>query len=165
MKIMDSEKKALIQDAVKRLTAYKKRAYIAQISFDYFQGNARKTEREMGWGRAGIKTGLKEKETGIQCLDNDRGAGRKRTEDKLLNLSDDMRSLADLQTQADPSMKSSSLTYTRITAKTMRRALMEEKGYSHEELPTEVTIGNILNRLGYNLKRVQKAKPEKKLKK
>jgi hypothetical protein len=34
----------------------------------------------------------------------------------------------------------------------MRQALIEEKGYTHEELPTEVTIGNILNRLGYNLK-------------
>ncbi len=31
-------------------------------------------------------------------------------------------------------------------------------------LPCEATIGNILNRLGYNLKRVLKAKPEKKIK-
>jgi hypothetical protein len=165
MKRMDSEKKALIKDAAKRLTGYKKRDYIAQISLDYFQGNARKTEREMGWGRVCIKTGLKEMETGIRCLDNYKGAGRKRTEDKLLNLSDDMKLLADLQTQADPSMKSSTLTYTRITAKRMRKALIEEKGYTDEELPSEVTISNILNRLGYNLKRVQKAKPQKKLKK
>jgi ABC-type uncharacterized transport system ATPase subunit len=76
-----------------------------------------------------------------------------------------MKLLADLQTQADPSMKSGTLTYTRITAKRMRKALIEEKGYTDEELPSEVTISNILNRLGYNLKRVQKAKPQKKLKK
>jgi hypothetical protein len=50
MKLMDSEKKTLIKYATKRLTGYKKRAYIAQISLDYFQGNARKTEKEMGWG-------------------------------------------------------------------------------------------------------------------
>ena len=79
MKIMDSEKRFLIKDAVKRLAGYKKRAYIAQISFDYFQGNARKTEREMGWGRVCIKTGLKERETGIRCFDNYKTAGRKRT--------------------------------------------------------------------------------------
>jgi hypothetical protein len=164
MKIMDSEKIFLIKDAVRRLAGYKKRAYIAQISLDYFQGNARKTEREMGWGRVCIKTGLKERETGLRCFDNYKAAGRKRTEDKLHTLSDDMKSLADLQTQADPSMKSGSLTYTRITAKTMRKALIEEKGYSDEELPTEVTLSNILNRLGYNLKRVQKAKPQKKIK-
>jgi hypothetical protein len=46
----------------------------------------------------------------------------------------------------------------------MRKALIDEKGYSDEELPTDKTIGNILNRLGYNLKRVQKSKPLKKIK-
>ena len=161
---MDYEKKYLIEEAVKRLTGYKKREYIAEISLDYFQGNARKTERTMGWGRVCVEKGLKEKERGIRCIDNYKAAGRKRTEDKFPNLSKDIKWLAELQTQADPSMKSGSLTYTRITAKAMRNALIEEKGYSSAELPCEVTIGNILNRLGYNLKRVLKAKPEKKIK-
>ncbi len=164
MKIMDAEKKNLIKDAVKRLKGYRKREYIAQISLDYFQGNARKTEREMGWGRVCIQKGIKEKETGIRCIDNDKLKGRKRTEDKMPNLSEDIRSLADLQTQADPSMKSGSLTYTRITAKAMRQALIDDKGYTDDELPCEATTGNILNRLGYNLKRVLKAKPKKKVK-
>jgi len=161
---MDREKKELIQEAVKRLSGYKRREYIAQISLDYFQGNARKTEREMGWGRECIQKGLKGKETGIRCIDNYSASGRKRTEDNQPNLSKDIKELADRQTQADPSMKSSSLTYTRITAKAMRSALIKEKGYKDEELPSEVTIGNILNRLGYNLKRVLKAKPAKKIK-
>lgn len=161
---MDTEKKYLIKDAARRLKGYQKREYIAQISLDYFQGNARKTEREMGWGRECVQKGIKEKETGIRCIDNYKATGRKRTEDKLPNLSEDIRSLADLQTQADPSMKSGSLTYTRITAKAMRQALIEEKGYTDDGLPCETTIGNILNRLGYNLKRVLKAKPQKKIK-
>jgi len=161
---MDTEKKDLIKDAARRLTGYQKREYIAQISLDYFQGNARKTEREMGWGRECVQKGIKEKETGIRCIDNYKATGRKRTEDKLPNLREDISSLADLQTQADPSMKSGSLTYTRITAKAMRQALIEEKGYTDDELPCETTIGNILNRLGYNLKRVLKAKPQKKIK-
>ena len=118
----------------------------------------------MGWGRACIQKGLREKATGIRCIDNYRASGRKRTEDQLPTLSEDIRLLADRQTQADPSMKSGSLTYTRITAKAMREALVKEKGYSEEGLPSEVTIGNILNRLGYNLKRVLKAKPAKKIK-
>ena len=50
---MDIEIKGLIQEAVKRLKGYQRREYIAQISLDYFQGNARKTEREMGWGVVG----------------------------------------------------------------------------------------------------------------
>ncbi len=161
---MNIEIKGLIQEAVKRLKGYQKREYIAQISLEYFQGNARKTEREMGWGRECIQKGLKEKETGIRCIDNTRASGRNRTEDQQPNLSEDIRGLAEPQTQADPSMKSGSLTYTRITAKAMREALIKEKGYRDEELPCEATIGNILNRLGYNLKRVLKAKPAKKIK-
>ena len=120
--------------------------------------------RKMGWGRECIQKGLKEKETGIKCVDNKAGSGRKRTEDQMPHLSDDIKSLADPQTQSDPAMKNSSLSYTRITAKAMRRALIEDKGYRDEDLPCEVTIGNILNRLGYNLKRVLKAKPAKKIK-
>ena len=45
----------------------------------------------------------------------------------------------------------------------MRKALITEKGWSHGELPCELTISNILNRLGYRLRRVQKPKPLKKV--
>jgi len=161
---MNNEKKELIKEAVKRLKSYEQREYQAQIALDYFQGNARKTEREMGWGREALKVGMKEIETGIRCINRYKDTGRTRTEDKIENLSEDICSLANPQTQADPSMKSGSLTYTRITAKAMRKALIEDKGYSDKELPCEGTIGNILNRLGYNLKRVLKAKPAKKIK-
>ena len=46
----------------------------------------------------------------------------------------------------------------------MREAPIKEKFYSDEELPCEATIGNILNRLEYNLKRALKAKTAKKSK-
>ena len=39
----------------------------------------------------------------------------------------------------------------------MRKALINDKGYNNCELPTERTIGNIMDRVGYNLERVQKA--------
>ena len=52
---MNNEKKELIKEAVKRLKSYEQREYQAQIALDYFQGNARKTEREMGWGREALK--------------------------------------------------------------------------------------------------------------
>jgi hypothetical protein len=163
MKKIDNEKKELIKEAVKRLKGYEEREYKAQIAVDYFQGSARKTERAMGWGREALEVGIKEIETGIRCINRHKDSGRKRTENKIENFSEDIRSLADPQTQADPSMKSGRLTYTRITAKAMREALITDKGYSDEELPCQNTIGNILNRLGYNLKRVLKAKPAKKI--
>ena len=45
----------------------------------------------------------------------------------------------------------------------MREALITKKGWHPTELPCEKTIGNILNRLGFRLRRVQKAKPLKKI--
>jgi hypothetical protein len=36
------------------------------------------------------------------------------------------------------------------------------KGYAQEELPSERTLRDILNRLNYRLKRIQKGKPLKK---
>ena len=58
----------------------------------------------------------------------------------------------------------SSLTYTRITGKALRKALIDEKGYNDKDLPCENTLINMLNRMGYNLKRVLKSKPVKKIK-
>ena len=74
----------------------------------------------------------------------------------------DLRSLAEPHTQVDPKFQSP-FQYTRITAKAMRQALIDDKGWANEDLPCEKTIGNILNRLGYRLRRVQKAKPLKKV--
>jgi len=163
MKKLSDETRTIIKDAAKRLAGFEKRAYQAEITSDYFGGSARKSEREMGWGRESVEKGLKESESGIRCLDNYHGRGRKKTEDIFPHIEKDMRSLVEPQTQADPAMKSS-LTYTRITAKAVRQALIDEKGYNDEEFPTENTIGNMLNRMGYNLKRVLKAKPVKKIK-
>jgi len=44
-----------------------------------------------------------------------------------------------------------------MTAKAMRQALIDQKGWTDQELPHENTIGEILNRLGYKLRRVQKS--------
>lgn len=117
----------------------------------------------MGWGKACVEKGLKETESGIRCIDNYQRRGNIRTEDRIPGLTEDIKFLAERETQADPAVKSS-LTYTRTTGKTMRNAMIREKGYSDEELPTAKTVGNILNRLGYNLKRVLKSKPLKKIK-
>ncbi len=126
---MNKETKNLIKDACRRLTGFERRAYQTDITLKYFNGSARKAEREMGWGRESVEKGLKESESGIRCIDNYQGRGGKRTEDKIPNLMEDMISPAERETQADPAMKSA-LTYTRITGKAMRKALIEEKGYN-----------------------------------
>ena len=159
---MSDESKELIKDAAKRLTGFKKRQYQASIALKYFDGSARKTERVMGWGRDTLEKGLGEARTGIRCLDNFKERGRKKTEDALPGLEADVRAIAELHTQADPAVKSS-LTYTRLTGKSLKKAL-KDKGYAEDQIPSENTLRKILNRLGYNRKRVQKSKPVKRIK-
>lgn len=162
MKKISDEVKAVIKDAAKRLTGFGRRRYQAEITRDYFDGSARKAEYEMGWGRESVEKGLGELETGIRCIDGYNCRGRKKTEEKLPNIEEDIREIVGPHTQADPTMKSS-LTYTRITPKAVRRILIDEKGYKSSEVPSESTIGRIPDRMGYNPKRVIKAKPIKKI--
>lgn len=65
-------------------------------------------------------------------------------------------------TQADPEVKSARR-YTNLSAREVRQALTDEKGYPNDRLPSERCLRDILNRLGYRLKRIQKAKPLKRL--
>ena len=75
-------------------------------------------------------------------------------------LLDDIRAIADPQTQADPSLMSQRL-YTRLSAAEVRRQLIVQKGYRDAELPTAEVIRQRLNQLGYRLQRVAKTKPQK----
>lgn len=159
---MSCNEKQLIKDACKRLTSFKRREYQATIALEYFDSNPRKTERAMGWGRRSVETGIGELKTGIRCCDNFKGRGRKRTEVKIAGLEKDVRAIAELCTQADPAVKSS-LTYTRLTGELLKKSLVEYKGYAEEQMPSTNTCRNMLNRLGYNRKRVLKAKPLKKI--
>ncbi len=151
-----------IKDAACKLTGAKRRAFQARVALDYLEGSPRRAERVFGWSRTTVELGLNELRTGITCLvDSCKGANRK-TEEKLPQLEQDIRSLAEPESQQDPKFQSP-FKYSRITAKAMRQALIDKKNWKDEDLPCEKTIGNILNRLGFRLRRVQKAKPAKKV--
>lgn len=138
-----------------------KREFQASISLRFFNGSPRKTEAYFGWNRNSVFKGIRELETGIKCIDNFNARGNKKTETKLLKLEEDIRFLTDPKSQSDPKFQSP-FSYTRITSKRVYESLLEDKGYTKQELPTQRTINNILNRLGYKLKRIQKIKPKKK---
>jgi len=146
---------ATIKDAAQKLTGHRRRDFIAKVSEDYFEGSARKTETHFGWNRETVQLGLHERRTGILCADNYGARGRHKSEQVLPSLEEDIRSLVDVQSQADPKFQSTFL-YARISARAVRVALIEEKGYSDAELPSRQTIGDILNRLGYRLKKHKK---------
>lgn len=154
--------KSLIKEAVKHMSGRHRRAYMAEVTLELLEGNARQAERVFGWGRGTVNKGLREQATGIVCADHYAGRGNRKTEAKCPQLEIDIRALVEPTSQADPKFQTR-FAYTRITARAVRQALIEDKGYSEAELPCENTIGNILNRLDYRLKRVQKTKPLKKI--
>lgn len=143
------------KDAAKKLTGSRKREFMAKVTNDYFEGSARRAETILGWCRHTVQLGLNELRTGIVCVDNYKARGRHKTEKTLPNLEIDIRALVDGEAQADPKFQSTFL-YARISAKAVRDKLITEKGYQDEQLPSRQTIGDILNRLGYRLKKHKK---------
>ena len=107
-----------------------------------------------------MRKGMHELERGIVCVDAFSSRGRKRSEDHLPNLLNDITAIVDGQSQADPQFRTPRL-YTRLTATEVRRQLIGQRGYSDEELPTAETIATKLNMLGYYPKKVAKSQPQK----
>lgn len=150
--------KATIKDAAQKLTGFRRRDFMAKVAEDHFDGSARKTETYLGWNRDSIQLGLHERRSGIQCADNYQARGRHQSEAINPNLEADIRALADVQSQVDPKFQSMFL-YARISARAVRAALVNEKGYPEAQLPCRQTIGSILNRLGYHLKKSKRPSP------
>ena len=146
------------KDAAKKLTGNRKRDFMAKVTEDYFEGSARRAETVLGWYRHSVQLGLHERRTGIVCVDNYQARGRHKSEEILPKVEADIRSLVDAQAQADPKFQSTFL-YAQITARAVREALISEAGYQESELPTRQTIGEMLNRFGYRLKKPKKRNP------
>jgi transposase len=136
---------------------------MAEVTLELCGGSARRAERRFQWGRETVAKGLHELKQGIQCLDNFAGRGRQRLEDKNPQLAHDIRELVEPHTHADPELKSERR-YANLSAKETLEQLQAKKGYAQEALPSERTMRDVLNRMGYRLKRIQKAKPLKKTK-
>lgn len=152
---------ALCQKAARLLTGAKRRAYQAECATALCQGSARAAEALFGWRRGTVALGLEEARSGITRLGNFQARGGKKMEALRPQLEADIRALADPHSQADAHLKTA-LAYTRLSARSVRRALVAEKGWAEEELPAERTMTTILNRLGYRLRSVTKTRPEKK---
>jgi Rhodopirellula transposase DDE domain len=150
--------KSTFKDAAKKLTGKRKRDFMAKVTEDYFDSSARKAETVLGWNRHSIQLGMHERRTGIVCVDNYQARGRHKSEVVLPNLEADIHALVDAQAQADPKFQTTFL-YTRISARAIREALVRAKGYEESELPTRQTIGELLNRMGYRLKKYKKQNP------
>jgi hypothetical protein len=151
---------ALLRSGARRLRGYQRRLFQAEVTTQLCGGSARLAERRFGWARDTVEKGLHESHYGMRCLENFVARGRQRSEDKEPQLAADIRAIVEPHTYADPGLQSSRR-YTNLSAAEVREALIA-KGHSKAELPGERTLRDILNRMNYRLKRIQKGKPLKK---
>jgi uncharacterized membrane protein YccC len=150
-----------ILSAARRLTGFQRRQFQAEVAGRYCQGSARQAEQVFGWGRAAVETGLNELRTGIRCLDSFSARGRHKSEQQDPTLADRIHAIVEPDSQADPKFQTP-LAFTRATAKAVREQLLAEAPETSPPIPAERTIYDILNRLGYCLRRVRKTKAQKK---
>jgi Rhodopirellula transposase DDE domain len=148
--------------AASKMTGPSRRAFQAEMALKYCRGNPLLAETIFGWGRHTVAMGLAERRTGIVCLGAQSAfSGRKRWEDTQPEAAATLGRLAEAHAQQDPTFRTT-LAYTRLTAQSAREALRAQ-GYSEAQLPSPSTMAEVLNRMGFRLRKVVKAKPQKKI--
>ena len=146
--------------AASKMKGADRRSFQAEMTLKYCDGNARLAERVFGWGRVNVEVGLAERQSGILCVGAQSGySGSKRWEEKQPLVAAALRALAEAHAQQDPTFQST-IAYTRLTVQ-QALAQLRQQGFGSEQLPAPSTMSVILNRMGYRLRPVLKAKPQK----
>jgi hypothetical protein len=114
-----------------------------------------------GWSRQAVQLGLHEKRTGIICLGlHAFCCGAKLWEKKHPEVAQALWELAESHAQQDPTFRTT-LSFTRLTAEEAIKQLRAQ-GFADDVLPSRSGMSRVLNRNGYRLRPVLKAKPQKK---
>ena len=150
----------LLVSAAKQLKGRSRRRFLAEVCTTLCDGSPRKAEARFGWGREAVAKGLCDPEESNSASAKKSRRGRQRSEEKNPQLAIEIRLIVEPHTQSDPELKTSRQ-YTNLSAAEVRQALIE-RGYQGDQLPSERTLRDILNRMNYRLKRIQKGKPLKK---
>lgn len=138
-----------------------RRSFQAEMALKHCGGSARLTETVFSWGRKNVELGLAEKRTGIICIGAQAAfGGTKRWEERYPEAAAALQHLAEIHAQQDPSFLTT-IAYTRLTAAEASKQLQLQR-YAEEQVPAASRMAEILNRMGYRLRTVVKAKPQKK---
>ena len=116
---LTDELKTLFIETAKVLKSSERRIFMARVVKALGKGGQRRAEKELGWNRRTIRKGTHELESGLRCVDYLSGRGRKRAEEHLPNLLDDIKDILDGQSQTDPTFKSTRL-FTRLSVAEVR---------------------------------------------
>jgi hypothetical protein len=150
--------------AASRMVPTKRRAFQAAMAVKYCAGSPRQAEAVFGWSRQAVALGLHEYRTGIVCLSAQSVVGGDLLwEEKHPEAAAVLWELAQAHSQQDPTFRST-LAFTRLTAAEALKQLRAQ-GVAEAHLPSPSTMAAVLNRNGYRLRPVLKAKPQKKFRK
>lgn len=153
--------KPVFEFAMDKLTGSERRIYLAQIAKTLGYGGQKIVCENFGIDSKTLQKGIEEIDSGIPIIDAFDKRGRKVIEAYLPNLLTDIRDIVDSESQTDPRFEDNRL-FTRLTPGTIKEQL-QKKGYKLEDLPTNQTIYNKVNELGYSFSTIQKTKPIKKI--
>lgn len=147
--------------ALSKLTSFMRRQYAAELCEQYFDNSPRMMESHLNVSRAMVELGLNERRTGIRCLDAYNARGTKKKEKLFEDLESDIKDVVAKSSQIDPSLKTQRC-YVKLTAQYIYKELILKKPYELIDSCLR-TVNNVMNRLGYTLKRVKKTEPLKKI--
>lgn len=119
-------------------------------------------ERVLSWNRGTIRKGLLELRSGVPIEDRFDLRGRRKAEEILPHLLEDICLIMEPEVQTDPTFRSTRI-YSPLSAGEVRDRLMSRFDYTDSELPCVRTLSNKLNDLGYQLTKVRKCRPQKKI--
>ena len=143
---------------VREIRSYLYSQYSTLISHILRWPKLKPTPKNPGWSIL-----ISNIQSGIYCIDNFSGRGRKLTQEHLPCLLEDIKAIVKPSSQTDPTFRTTKL-YTPLTAKNVHKRLLESKRYAESELPTIRTISTKLNILNFHPQKVAKTKPLKKIK-
>jgi Rhodopirellula transposase DDE domain len=142
------------------MTRVERRSFQAAMARKYCEGSARQAERVFGWSRHTVQLGLHEQRTGVICLGAQAAfCGSRLWEEQYPEVAQALWALAEAHGQQDPTFRTV-LSYTRLTAAEALKQL-QAQGFPEDQLPSPSTMADVLNRNGYRLRKVVKAKPQK----
>ena len=149
--------------AASTMTGAKRRAFEAAMTLKYCAGHPRQADTTFGWSRRTVALGVAASRTGLLCLGAPSAfSGRKRWEELHPQVAEALRHLAEAHAQQAPTFRTS-LAYTRLTVQAALAALRSQ-GSREDQLPSPRTMAEVLNRMGFRLRKVVKAQPQKKIK-
>ena len=147
--------------AASKMKGPSRRAFQAAMAVKYCAGSARQTELKFGWSRHTVQLGLHETRRGIVCLSSNAAfGGNLLWEERHPDVAKVLMELAQAHSQQDPTFRTT-LSYTRLTSAEALRQLLNA-GFAKTVLPSPSAMATILNRNGYRLRPVVKAKPQRK---